>query len=324
MTLTSMKALVFNQGRLLLEPTRSCPHPGQNEAFIRVLLAGVCATDLAIMRGYGEFSGILGHEFIGMVESAPTAPHWIGQRVVGEINLSCASCPSCLRGDLTHCSHRTVMGIRHRDGAFAEYLTLPIANLHPVPEDLEDRIALFTEPLAAALAILQQLHIRPTDRVVVIGDGKLGILVAQVLALNGCDLAVIGHHPHKWGVLTEKKIPVFLESDNPIAGQSDLIVECSGNPTGLALATRLVRPRGRIILKSSFSTPPAMDHTFLTINEITLTGSRCGPFAPALRVLHQGLIAVAPLIDTIYPLSEGIAAITRASEKGALKVLIQP
>lgn len=319
-----MRAIVFDQSRLWLDAARWTPHPGPGEALIRLILAGVCATDLAILQGYGGFSGILGHEFVGQVESAPDAPHWVGCRVVGEINLACLTCPTCQKGEQSHCQRRTVLGILGRDGVFADYLTLPIANLHVVPEGVADQVALFAEPLAAAIEILQQLHIRPTDRVVVVGDGKLGLLVAQVMSLIGCELTVIGHHSENWSVLSDRQIPACLASDLPDDLCGDVVVECSGNPSGFALARRLVRPRGRLVLKSAFLSPFALDAAALTVDEITLVGSRCGPFAAALRLLAKGVVAVEPLIDRIFPLEEGVDALARAKEKGVLKVLLRP
>ncbi|MEO5331858.1 MAG: alcohol dehydrogenase catalytic domain-containing protein [Magnetococcus sp. YQC-5] len=319
-----MRAVVVDQGQLTWEGVRHCPEPAAGEALIRLVLAGVCGTDLAIMRGYGDFSGILGHEFIGRVESVPHAPQWEGCRVVGEINLTCDRCAACRRGDKTHCAQRTVLGIRGRDGVFADFFTLPVANLHRVPDDMPDQVALFVEPLAAALEILQQAHIRPTDRVAVVGDGKMGLLVAQVLALTGCELQVIGHHPAKWRILEEKKIPVLLESALREERSCDWVVECSGSPFGFALARRLVRPRGRILLKSAFVVNFSLDLASLVVDEVTLMGSRCGPYAAALRLLEQGLVRVEPLIDAVYSLNDGVQAVTRAGEQGVLKILIHP
>ncbi|MFN3575485.1 MAG: zinc-binding dehydrogenase, partial [Tabrizicola sp.] len=236
----------------------------------------------------------------------------IGQRVVGEINAYCGECPTCRAGRPTHCPHRTTLGIWGRDGAFAEYLTLPIRNLHVVPDDIPDEAAVFTEPLAAALEILEGVHIRPTDRVVVLGDGKLGLLVAQVLALLGGDLTVVGRHREKLAILARRGIPTALESEAE-GLTADVVVECTGKPEGFAAARRILRPRGTLVLKSTYHGRVEADLTGLVVDEITLVGSRCGPFPPALRLLQRGLVDVQPLISAIYPLARGVEAFARAA-----------
>ncbi|MBF0339523.1 MAG: alcohol dehydrogenase catalytic domain-containing protein [Magnetococcales bacterium] len=322
-----MRGLVLESGRLRLDRARRVPLPKAGEALIRVILAGICATDQAILRGYADFSGILGHEFVGRVVAAPHAPEWLGRRVVGEINLACGVCPACRRQEMAHCRQRAVVGIRKRDGVFADYVVLPVANLHPVPETLADRCAVFVEPLAAALEIPRQTHVTPTDRVVVIGAGKLGLLAAQVLALTGCDLRVIGRHAGSLEILAGLGIPALPETAvmEGLEGlEADLVVECSGHPSGLQLARRLVRPRGRIVLKSAYLTDVSVDLAGLVVDEVTLLGSRCGPFSAALRLLAAGRVRVEPLIEAIFPLEDGIRALTRSGEKGTLKCLIQP
>jgi alcohol dehydrogenase len=290
-----MRALLLGQELELVEdhPT---PQILPGEALIRVKLTGVCNTDLELVKGYMQFQGIPGHEFVGVVERAPGAEEWQGRRVVGEINAACGDCPTCRAGRPTHCPHRTTLGIAGRDGAFAEYLTLPICNLLPVPASLPDEIAVFTEPLAAACQILQQVHVRPTDRVVVLGDGKLGLLCAQVLALTGCDLTVVGHHQEKLDLLAQRGILTALD-DASVAPGADLIVEATGHPGGYAAARRLVRPRGAIVLKSTYHGSLETNLTMVVVDEVTLVGSRCGPFAPALRLLERGLVDVVPLIQ---------------------------
>ncbi|MDW7991045.1 MAG: alcohol dehydrogenase catalytic domain-containing protein, partial [Anaerolineae bacterium] len=207
-----MLALVFDGERLLLQGDYPRPVPSVGEALVRVRLAGICNTDLEIVRGYMGFRGVLGHEFVGVVEEAEDRS-LAGRRVVGEINAYCGECPTCRAGRPTHCPNRTTLGIWGRDGAFAEYLTLPVRNLHVVPDEVPDEAAVFTEPLAAALEVLEGVHLRPTDRVVVLGDGKLGLLVAQALALTGCDLLVVGHHREKLAILARRGIPTMLESE---------------------------------------------------------------------------------------------------------------
>ncbi|MBF0295195.1 MAG: alcohol dehydrogenase catalytic domain-containing protein [Magnetococcales bacterium] len=316
-----MRALVFDQGRLTVDSSYPVPCPLSGEALIAPALMGVCATDKAILNGYGGgFRGVLGHEFVGRVVQAPGHPEWEGRRVVGEISIPCHGCFVCLRGDFSHCLQRTVLGIRGRDGVFCQYFTLPIANLHPVPDGLADEAALFTEPLAAALEVLQQVHIPPRARVAVVGDGKLGLLVAQVVALTGCELLVIGRHPEKWRVLEARGIPVVTA---PRAeGEWDVVVECSGSPSGFALARRLVRPRGRIVLKSALLAPELVDLAALTVEEITLTGSRCGPFPAALRLLARNLVSVTPLLTAIHPLEQGIEALR--STGPVIKIALRP
>jgi len=315
-----VRALLLDKDLRLVEdyPT---PEPAAGEALIRVSVAGICNTDLELVRGYMQFRGILGHEFVGVVERAPGAEEWEGHRVVGEINAACGECPTCRAGRPTHCPHRTTLGIAGRDGAFAEYLTLPVHNLLPVPDSILDEVAVFTEPLAAACEILQQVHVHPTDRVVVLGDGKLGLLCAQALALTGCDLTAVGHHQEKLDILARRGIPTVLE-DEAVEPGADLVIEATGHSGGYAAARRLVRPRGTIVLKSTYHGSLDADLTMVVVDEVTLAGSRCGPFAPALRLLERGLVDVAPLVQARYPLGEALAAFERAARPGTLKVLV--
>jgi threonine dehydrogenase-like Zn-dependent dehydrogenase len=317
-----MRALLLDDGLLLVEdyPT---PEPPPGEALIRVGLAGVCNTDLELVEGYMQFHGVPGHEFVGVVEQAPGADEWEGHRVVGEINAACGACSACRAGRPTHCPHRTTLGIAGRDGAFAEHLTLPIHNLHPVPDSISDEAAVFVEPLAAACEILQQVHVRPTDRVVVLGDGKLGLLCAQALALTGCDLTALGHHREKLELLAQRGIPTVVGGEDPVEAGADLVVEATGRPEGYAAARRLVRPRGTIVLKSTYHGAVDADLTMAVVDEITLVGSRCGPFAPALRLLERRLVDVTPMVQARYPLSEALAAFEHAARPGTLKVLVE-
>ncbi len=316
-----MRALLLDKDLRLVEdyPT---PEPAAGEALIRVSVAGICNTDLELVRGYMQFRGIPGHEFVGVVERAPGAEEWENRRVVGEINAACGECPTCRAGRPTHCPHRTTLGIAGRDGAFAEYLTLPVHNLLPVPDSILDEVAVFTEPLAAACEILQQVHVHPTDRVVVLGDGKLGLLCAQALALTGCDLTAVGHHQEKLDILARRGIPTTLE-DEAVEPGADLVIEATGHPGGYAAARRLVRPRGTVVLKSTYHGSLDADLTMVVVDEITLAGSRCGPFAPALRLLERGLVDVAPLVQARYPLGEALTAFERAARPGTLKVLVE-
>ena len=318
-----MRALVYD-GDLRLAKDYPAPAPPPGEALIRVSMAGICNTDLEITRGYMGFRGVLGHEFVGRVEAC-TDPAWLKQRVVGEINCYCGDCAYCRQGLTTHCPARSTLGIWKRDGALADYCILPLRNLHPVPPEISDEQAVFTEPLAAALEILEQLHIRPTERVVVLGDGKLGLLAAQVLSLTGCDLTCFGHHEGKLAILRRRGIDARL-ADQATAIRADCgadcVVECTGRAEGFATARALLRPRGRLVLKSTYHGQVTADLAALVVDEIALIGSRCGPFAPALRLLRRGLVDVASMIDRVYPLDQGLAAFERAKAPGALKVLV--
>lgn len=297
------------------------PKTKENEALVKVLMAGICNTDIEIVKGYMGFEGVLGHEFVGLVERAPDQ-QWIGQRVCGEINLGCGKCSYCQRRLSRHCPDRTVLGILNHNGAFAEYLTLPLINLHPIPDILPDKYAVFVEPLAAALEILEQVHIEPNDKVAVIGDGKLGLLICQVLRLTGCTLSLIGKHKRKlslaksWGVSTTQLEQ--LPND-----KFDVVVEASGSPSGFSTAMNLVCPRGTIVLKSTYHGDLDVNAAPIVINEISIIGSRCGPFEAAIRILERGLVEVESLIDDVYPFDQALQAFERAERKDTLKILLR-
>ena len=288
-------------------------------------LAGICNTDLELVQGYQNFRGILGHEFVGEVVQAADAT-LLGQRVVGDINAACRSqaCAACAAGRLTHCPNRTTLGIAGRDGAFADYLILPQANLYAVPENVSDEMAVFTEPLAAACEILAQIQIAPTDRVVVLGDGKLGLLVAAVLRLTGADLTLVGRHRDKLAIAAGWGIKVRLADETAQASFADVVVECTGSPQGFESARRLLRPRGTLVLKSTYHGALSVDMSGLVVDEITLLGSRCGPFAPALRLLASSLVDPRRLISETFALDQAEAAFARAAAPGVLKVLLAP
>jgi alcohol dehydrogenase len=319
-----MRALYLDK-TLTLREDYPAPIPPPGEALVRVRLAGVCNTDLELARGYRSFRGVPGHEFVGEVVRCESAPEWIGQRVVGEINAACGVCETCRANRPTHCPHRTTLGIAGRDGAFAEYLCLPVVNLHRVPDSVSDKAAVFAEPLAAACEITQAVHVRPTDRVVVLGDGKLGLLCAQVLQLTGCDLLVIGHHLESLGILAQQGIRTTQDLTGlpDLSGLYDIVVEATGTPEAFAMARQLVRPRGTIVLKSTYHGAVEANLTMVVVDEVTLVGSRCGPFEPALRLLEQKLVDVTPLIQARYSLADGLAAFERAGQRGTLKVLIE-
>ena len=331
-----MRALVYRNNTLTLEKNYPRPDLQPGEALIRVLLAGICNTDLEITRGYLAFQGVLGHEFVGIVENVHEGPgasrptYLIGKRVVGEINAACrrSDCLYCSQNMPTHCPDRTTLGILNRDGAFAEYLTLPVENLHIVPDNVSDEEAVFVEPLAANFEILEQVHLKPTDSVVILGDGKMGQLAAQVLPLSGCEVMMVGKHEEKLALAAKHGVRTFV-LDDPQSfrlenrRRVDLVVECSGSAQGLELALRLVRPRGTIVLKSTVAAQSTLHLAPIVIDAIRLQGSRFGPFAPALRALSQRRVDVLPLISARYSLDEGLDAFEQAGKKGMLKVLVQ-
>jgi 2-desacetyl-2-hydroxyethyl bacteriochlorophyllide A dehydrogenase len=294
--------------------------PEDDEALVAVRLAGICGTDLELVKGYYPYNGILGHEFVGEIIQAPTAPLRIGERVVGEINISCGICDSCAKGLTTHCKQRSVLGILNRDGAFAEYLCLPLKNLIRVPDTISDEAAVFTEPLAAALAIQKQVQILATDKVLVIGAGRLGQLIAQTLALTACDLEVVARYDKQRRLLATRNIISITETE--VQADYDIVIEATGSIEGLTLASQVVRPRGTIVLKSTYKAKAAFNFSQIVVNEIKLVGSRCGDFEPALQLLEKKLVDPTSLIDNSYPLSRGIEAFDFARQSGILKVLL--
>jgi len=315
-----MKALFFD-GKLTLRDVPK-PRPAAGEALIQVALAGICGTDREILKGYAGYHGIPGHEFVGRVVESPD-PQWLGERVVGEINLACGECEWCARGLGRHCPRRQVLGILGHDGAFAEFLTLPLANLHRVPEEIPDQAATFTEPVAAAAEILEQMPLAPGTRVAIIGDGRLGILTAQVLRHAGADVTLLGHHEWKLDAARGLGIPVVDEKEQKLAPASfPVTVEATGSPRGLDEALRLVEPRGTVVMKSTFEGAPHFDSTKLVVDEITLLGSRCGLFAPALELLRHGHVTVEQLVSKVFPLEMGLEASEYLERTSAFKVLL--
>lgn len=300
------------------------PTPGRGEALVRVRSAGICGTDLELVRGYKAFDGTPGHEFVGQVERADARPELVGKRVVGEVNAVCGSCPTCRAGRSSHCPDRTALGIFGRDGAFAEYLTLPVVNLHAVPDALSDDEAVFAEPVAAACRILEQVEIAASDRVLVIGDGRLGLLCAQVLATTGARITALGRHARKLAGLRRLGIETATDPEL-ISRGADVVIEATGSRGGLATALDFVRPAGTVVLKSTIAATerdPALDWTDVVVREIRLVGSRCGPFDRALELLRTGAVDVSPMIDARYPLERGVEAFAHAARRGTMKVLI--
>ena len=318
-----MKALRFTDAGLHLADIAKPASEG--EALIRVTRSGICNTDLEIVRGYAGFHGTIGHEFVGVVEESPEAPEIVGKRVVGEINVGCGRCELCRKGDPRHCPERTVLGIHGRDGAHAEFLTLPVRNLVEVPGNVPDNMAVFTEPLAAAFGITEQVEITPDTRVAVIGDGKLGILCAFCLALNTRNLVLIGKHTEKLETARShgRDIEAVLLPDAAkLRRVFDVVVEASGSESGFATALDLVRPRGKIVLKSTFHGTPKWEAWRVVVDEISVIGSRCGRFEPAVELLASGQVRIDDLISEQFPLSEGVKAVETAGKKGVMKVLL--
>ena len=299
------------------------PVPQPGEALIRVRLAGVCSTDLELLRGYYPFQGIPGHEFVGEVVEAPSFVEWLDKRVVGEINLTCGECNPCRQGNTTHCVQRKALGIRDWNGAFAEYLVLPVQNLHEIPENVPDEAAVFTEPLAAAFEILAQIPFSAQQHCLVIGAGRLGQLIAQVIRLTGCKLQVVARHPHQISLLEQIDVACISEADIA-AGTVDIVVEATGTPGGFYLARKAVRPRGIIVLKSTYRGDLEVNFSSIVVDEITLIGSRCGPFPQAIQALASGKIDPRGLIQARFPLEQGLQALDFAAKPGGLKVLINP
>ena len=315
-----MRALYWDGRDLGLVP--SFPKPtADSAAVVKVHLAGICATDLQIFAGYMGFTGIPGHEFVGSVEEGPR--EWVGKRVVGEINFGCGQCGSCRAGLERHCANRRVMGILNANGAFAEFVALPLKNLHAVPEKMDDEEAVFVEPLAAAFEILTQVQLHSGDEVLVLGDGKLGNLCAQVVQLTGAKVTVLGNHSDKLALLKNGGIrTLLLENWQPQA--FDVIVEATGSQSGFELALSAVRPRGTLVLKSTIAAKHQVSLAPVVINEVNVIGSRCGPFPEALTALAAKQIEVKPLIEKIYSLNDGRSAVAHAGKRGARKILVKP
>jgi threonine dehydrogenase-like Zn-dependent dehydrogenase len=315
-----MQAIWLEDNQLSLREL-PLPRPPSGEALVRVRLAGICATDLELVKGYYPYTGVLGHEFVGVIAAAEGYPERVGQRVVGEINARCGICPACRAGRRNHCENRTVLGIVNRHGCFAHYLSLPLENLIPVPDSIPDEQAVFTEPLAAAMQITQQLAIRPEEHVLLVGAGRLGQLIAQVLVGTGCDLRVVARYPDQRIRLESSGVRWIDESQVNVGG-SDIVVEATGSQGGFRIARRAVRPGGTIVLKSTYKGRLEIDFSSIVVDEITLIGSRCGPFEAALRMLESGNACPEGLIIARYPLKAGLDAFAHAARPGIMKVLL--
>jgi len=315
-----MEALWLENNQL---DVRHVPEPAKpGETLIRIRKVGICSTDLELVKGYYPFTGIPGHEFVGEVVTADDHS-WIGQRVVGDINVTCGDCEQCLNGRSSHCENRTVLGITKRDGTFAKFTTLPLANLHRVPASVPDEMAVFTEPLAAALEIQQQVQIHPTDRVLVVGAGRLGQLIAQTLALTGSDLHVVARHAYQQKILLDRGIEVISKEDVQ-PWRWDIVVEATGSPGGFSLARQAVRPRGTLVMKSTYKGEISVNFSSIVVDEVNIIGSRCGPLEPALRLMEKREVDPSVLIDAEFRLDEALQAFERAAQPGVLKVLVTP
>lgn len=318
-----MKGLWLEDRKITFRTNLPLPKLEADEVLIKVLLAGVCSTDLEMVKGYYTFTGVPGHEFVGQVVDDNGQPELRGKRVIGDINISCGECEFCLRQEPSQCMRRRTLGIFDYDGVFSEYCKLQAKNLTVVPEEVSDVVAVFSEPTAAALRILDQIQVSPSDRVIVVGAGRLGLLIAQTLKNTGCDLKVVVRRPEPAAILEAWGIRAVYAED--IKGElADIVVEVTGSAEGFALSRSLTRARGTLVLKSTFAGDVSLNLSKLVVDEIALVGSRCGNYPAGLRALASGLIQVGDMVDSIYSLDQGLEAVERAGEPGVLKVLIRP
>lgn len=316
-----MKALLLENGEVKFIENYPKPKVKSGWVLVKTSTVGICNTDLELIKGYMNFRGVPGHEFVGVVEES-NDKNLLGSRVVGEINFACGSCEYCRKGLKRHCPNRSVLGIQNADGAFAEYVTLPRENIHVLSDSMRDDQAVFVEPLAASLEILMQIHVKPTSKVYVLGDGKLGLLVTQVLRLTGCDLTLVGKHEKKLKIVGRMGVKT-ANLENLPETKADLVVECTGNPNGYNLAKRMIHSSGTIIAKSTYHQNLELNWSEIVVDEITIVGSRCGPFAPAIRLLEQKLIDTESLITAKYPFDEVLKAFEHAKDPEAIKILVQ-
>ena len=316
-----MKGLWLENNTLIWREDLCKPQIEPGEVLIKPLLAGICATDLEMVKGYYPFTGVPGHEFVGVVADAPGFDNLAGKRVVGNINIVCHKCPACLAGRTSHCENRRTLGIWNYNGVFSEYFTMPVENISVVPDSVSDIQAVFTELLAAAMQIPSQIHISPRDRIVIVGAGRLGLLIAQVLRLTGADLTVVVRRPEPAKMLERWGIHWAYAQDLPKAA-ADIVVEVTGSAAGFALSQSFVRPAGKLVLKSTFKGDLQVNLSKLVVDEIEVIGSRCGPMDAALRMLDCGQIDTESLINSTYPIENGLDAFEKAAEPGILKVLL--
>lgn len=318
-----MRAVVFDK-EIKLVNDYAKPIPKKGEALVKVTLAGICNTDYEISKGYMGYKGILGHEFVGVVEEVNHEnKNLLGKRVVGEINCGCNNCEWCYQGLERHCPNRQTLGIWQKDGCMAEYVAMPLETLIPVPDNVTDEQAVFVEPLAAGLEILEQLHIQPAQKVVILGDGKLGLTTALALNASNIDVILVGKHQNKLDIAKAQGVNVKLLEDLTIAKEWDFVVEATGSISGFEMALNLTKPRGTLVLKSTVAASKEFNLAPIVIDEIRVQGSRCGRFAPALRLLEKGKIDFKPLITEIYPVDKAIEAFDKNKQKDSLKVILK-
>lgn len=316
-----MKAAYFDGSKISLR--NDYPNPKLGEALVKVRLAGICGTDLEMLQGYASYTGVLGHEFVGeIIESANG--DLVGKRVVGEINAGCGKCQMCTTGLERHCPQRTVLGIYKRDGAFAQYLSLPEKNLHVIPDSISDEQAVFVEPLAAAFEIEEQLKIDRDSKIAILGDGRLAQLITRVLRINHKNITCFGKHQSKLELVSKLGIKTKIDITSEDEHTFDVVVEATGSESGFLDTMRLAKPRGTVVLKSTMASKNKLDLTIAIVNEITFVGSRCGPFRPAIQALATGVVSVDDLIDSVYPLDKLDEALTAAKSPGRLKILLRP
>jgi threonine dehydrogenase-like Zn-dependent dehydrogenase len=316
-----MKGLWLENKQISFRDDLPEPSLEPEEALIKLSLAGICSTDLEMVKGYYPFTGIPGHEFVGVVERAPGHSEWEGKRVAGTISVWCGECKPCREGRTGHCENRRTLGVYNYNGVFAEFTKLPVSNLVEVPKSVLDEMAVFTEPLAAALQILEQVQIKPSDRVYVVGAGRLGILIAQVIKLTGCDLTVVVRRPEPAELLLKMGIQSCLATELE-EKSADVVVEVTGSSEGFATSKRLLRAGGTLVLKSTFAGDVSVNLSSLVVDEIHLIGSRCGPFKPALRLMETGQVSLQSLIQAKFSLNNSLQAFEEAANPGRLKVLI--
>lgn len=315
-----MRAVTFDQA-LIFDPVHPDPAPQEGEALLRVHQAGICATDLQITRGYMNFRGVIGHEMVGTVARGPV--EWRGKRVACEINCVCRKCDMCQRGLSNHCRHRTVMGIVGRNGCFADFVAMPVRNLHALPDAVSDEEAVFVEPLAAAFQVLAQVPIERRTTVCVVGSGRLGNLVAQVLQTTECKLVVVGRNERKLELCEKRGIQTLHLRDAVPKHDKDVVVDCSGSPDGIRLALQLVRPRGTVVLKTTAAEGGTLNLASTVVNEVNILGSRCGPFPEAINALARRAVDVRPLISRTFPIERTIEAFEAARQPENVKILLK-
>lgn len=315
-----MRALLFDKS-LSFQPHHPEPSATAGDTLVRVRQAGICSTDLELIKGYMNFKGVPGHEFVGQVVSSSNK-ELVNQRVVGEINIVCGRCDLCLSGLSNHCRNRSVLGILEHDGAFADFVRLPAINLHVLPKTVDDDSAIFVEPLAAAFQVLKQVEVDSRKWVTVLGDGRLGLLVAQVLRDAGCPVRVIGKHPEKLALCEKWQIRSRPLDDIVPRHDQDIVVDCTGSAAGFECALQMVRPRGTVVLKSTVAAGKAMNLAPVVIDEINIVGSRCGPFREAIKALAEKRVDVASLIHRRMKIEQGVEAMELAARPGVLKVLL--